>query len=949
MANNPDTGGAPGPALAPPTTTTPATSTTQPVPSNTIAAGGSTYVNPQDTFAYGMALTGNGAVPPADSLQKTSKKKADIQETVAAMDAILPVPYGIVQVQPLLANVLTLSNQYWVFWLLWSEGAITSIDTIYNNDVAMTASSGAVFTHYTGTTTQTVNSTLVAAFAGQTTPQTFTLALEGIAYSVLKIPFSQMKSLPKFAVTMHGRKVYDPRLDSTNGGSGSQRLADSSTWAYSNNPSLILADFLTTSPALWGCGNTMLWSSVATCADLNDTVLGQDANQEKSRTCDIVLDKVASITAWKNTLCAAANVFIAENQGVVKLIPDVGGSSSLTFSRNAGNMISMGKPQFPEVYNLPTVVDVTFTDASNLPWVDKIVTVKRPGVDAGTTPFRRSSVPMQWIKSESQATREATERLNKLWLRGIKTTIEVFDEGLQLEVGDIISLDDDEFGFTNLPMKVVGAAPTNKGTWQVQVQKEDAGAYSDVVQIAPSTPNTDLPLPSDPPVVTNLAVVEEVYQLQTGLYASRLRLTWTEPLFPFIGNYQIDILQGDTTITSGTAAVGSPAYVTKPLAENITYNCHVTVRSSTGVLGTATAVSITNSGKSAKPSDVAILNVFPVGGSTQFQWSPATDLDLTGYELRYGAVGGSWSTATLIDRVAVPSLRYVTTSVLPGTWVFYIKALDSVRSIAYPFGQESVNAATSTITISNDPSVFVVNQYAFTSPSLSNLSTVTIPGADPYYLSDYAQTMESIFTGSTLNATFPAIMASYESGGTSELVTEVFDFGATYSGTMSTQGFTYTDISGTAALYTEVSLDNVTWTQFVGVVAQVTARYVRLRINTTGIMKVSALGTVQFAVITLQESGEITTSASAAVTVTLSRAYARYDTIQVTGDGSSGQANPAVLNINLGTDPRFWQSGFGPEDYVDEVDVPVNTFDIKCWDGTNTQVANSVKWLFRGV
>lgn len=45
--------------------------------------------------------------------------------------------------------------------------------------------------------------------------------------------------LPPLAIIARGVKVYDPRLDSTfPGGSGTQRVTDESTWAYSRNPAL---------------------------------------------------------------------------------------------------------------------------------------------------------------------------------------------------------------------------------------------------------------------------------------------------------------------------------------------------------------------------------------------------------------------------------------------------------------------------------------------------------------------------------------------------------------------------------------------------------------------------------------------------------------------------------------------------------------------------------------
>ncbi len=42
----------------------------------------------------------------------------------------------------------------------------------------------------------------------------------------------------------NGHRVYDPRLDDTNGGTGPHRLADDTTWEFSSNPALCLSDFL---------------------------------------------------------------------------------------------------------------------------------------------------------------------------------------------------------------------------------------------------------------------------------------------------------------------------------------------------------------------------------------------------------------------------------------------------------------------------------------------------------------------------------------------------------------------------------------------------------------------------------------------------------------------------------------------------------------------------------
>lgn len=94
---------------------------------------------------------------------------------------------------------------------------------------------------YTGTSTQSADSTLTSAFPG-----TWTSAhqLKGIAYAHYRLERSDdafPSGAPQsFSAVIEGAKLYDPRLDSTNGGSGSHRYTDPTTWAYSTNPALIL-------------------------------------------------------------------------------------------------------------------------------------------------------------------------------------------------------------------------------------------------------------------------------------------------------------------------------------------------------------------------------------------------------------------------------------------------------------------------------------------------------------------------------------------------------------------------------------------------------------------------------------------------------------------------------------------------------------------------------------
>ncbi len=75
----------------------------------------------------------------------------------------------------------------------------------------------------------------------------------GIAYFTVRAQFDQDKypygpgEIRSIQVQVRGKKIYDPRLDSTRvevSGVGPQRLDDPSTWTYSQNPALVIYDFL---------------------------------------------------------------------------------------------------------------------------------------------------------------------------------------------------------------------------------------------------------------------------------------------------------------------------------------------------------------------------------------------------------------------------------------------------------------------------------------------------------------------------------------------------------------------------------------------------------------------------------------------------------------------------------------------------------------------------------
>ena len=70
--------------------------------------------------------------------------------------------------------------------------------------------------------------------------------LKTCAYVYMEMIYDseKMPSVPKITFLVKGKKIYDPRLDSTVGGSGSHRLGTASTYAWTDNPALCLLDYL---------------------------------------------------------------------------------------------------------------------------------------------------------------------------------------------------------------------------------------------------------------------------------------------------------------------------------------------------------------------------------------------------------------------------------------------------------------------------------------------------------------------------------------------------------------------------------------------------------------------------------------------------------------------------------------------------------------------------------
>lgn len=246
------------------------------------------------------------------------------------LTAARPIIYGEVTCGGILVFQHTTGdrNQYLDFVIVVAGHQVESITDIWFDDVLVTNSQigagGDVTTgelgpkngqpivyiwKYLGTAGQTASPQLSTADGTGYGPTTWTTShrLRGCAYVHIRLRrgdyWEKYGAPSNFRFRVKGAKVYDPRLDTTNGGSGSQRLDDATTWTWSNNPALCQADYLAggsisndvATPlrkrgfAVKTPATDIDWDAVISDANICDESVTIPSGTQARYTCDIVV------------------------------------------------------------------------------------------------------------------------------------------------------------------------------------------------------------------------------------------------------------------------------------------------------------------------------------------------------------------------------------------------------------------------------------------------------------------------------------------------------------------------------------------------------------------------------------------------------------------------------------------------------------------------------------
>ena len=737
---------------------------------------------------------------------------------------------------------------------------VSSSDTNFYKDSTSLISIQAFF----GTDAQSASSLL-----DETTSWTSDHKLSGIAYLALRFKWNQdaFNGMPEVRVTLKGKKIYDPRLDTTKGGSGSHRQDTASTWAYSANSSLILLDYLRNTRYGKGLPNDAFESNYETFKTSANTCDTQVTPYTSASSINLfetnaVLDSEKKVIDNVRELLVPMRAIFNYTQGKYKIIIEGSGASQLLLTKD--NVVSevrlqgesksekynrvIGTFSNPEKdYQSDTVSYPPFSD-SHLALADRHSTM----LTEDNETLLEKSVDMIQVTSPYQA-EEICENILKRSRNNLKAEVTVTAEALNLSIGDVVTATYDTASFVAKPFRVMSLAINSDSTVTLGLEEHQDEFYDYENKLeAPAIADTVLPNPFSVTAPVSVTLDDQLIEYSDGVVITALDVTIGASLDNFVDYYQVEYkLSTDTDYIIHAQGKGLTQRILN-VVDGSLYNVRVKAFNTLGVGSTYTSASRTIIGGIASPADVEDFSCNIIGSDAHLSWTQIPDLDLAYYQIRYSTQtsGASWANSvSLVEKVARPATS-ITVPARVGSYL--IKAVDKSGNLS---ANETI-IATNISTIGNFNAVATQTE----SPTFSGTKFQTL-------VSDGTLRLDSSELFDSATGNFDSAPSFFDSGITSfdlyssgnYVFASPIDIGAVYTSRV-TASITQTsdnaddlfdartgnfddasssfdgDTPANCNAHIEIALsnDNITYTSFRNfVVGDYTARYYKFRVVLT--------------------------------------------------------------------------------------------------------------------
>ena len=294
-----------------------------------------------------------------------------------------------------------------------------------------------------------------------------------------------------------GKKVYDPRQDSTSThydasvGVSTQRSTNSATWAWSDNPVWCLVDYLTDDRFGMDIDLDRIdLSKAVDAADICDVAVSVPGGGESRYTCNGVIFGTATHKANINKILSSMNGMLTYTNGkyVIRAgaFESVGTGMTLTEDHMTGPVKLKTSFERNERFN---TITGTFVDPEK-----NFKEIEFPKVQITSALTRDNSeeltreLKLSMTNSRYMAQRIAHKLIQLSDLQKV-LTFPTNLAGVNISVGDRVNVTLSEFGYTNKTFVCLGWTLSESGSGGVNLtlREDDSSSYSDLAVSGYST------------------------------------------------------------------------------------------------------------------------------------------------------------------------------------------------------------------------------------------------------------------------------------------------------------------------------------------------------------------------------------------------------------------------------------------------------------------------------
>jgi hypothetical protein len=373
---------------------------------------------------------------------------------------------------------------------------------------------------------------------------------QGLTYIATKFSFPDNEKIAEvwnkynpqdIKALVKGMAIYDPRKDSTSDeydsslGVSTHRLADSTTWQWSDNPALCLANYIIDDEFGMGVPSSAIdWSAVHVAADYADALVSiPDSQTQKRFTCNGVLYGTDSHAQNINKILSSMNgslvyssgkyvmqagQYIAPESDAILTDDDLTGPINITVANTRDSRFNTIKGTHFNPLDLHKKVafpEVQLTDIATR--------------DAGEVLYKEVELPMtNDVYMCQRLTYQMINRSNDQMLIEFPCNL----KALRYTVGDRVKItldkfagsDQDSISFNQTPFVILGFNFSAEGAVTLTLLKDTQANYTDMPAGNYSS------IASDGSITDGFSGVPAPQNLDSVVNGHDVRLTWDNPV-----------------------------------------------------------------------------------------------------------------------------------------------------------------------------------------------------------------------------------------------------------------------------------------------------------------------------------------------------------------------------------------------------------------------------------